>query len=136
MKILDNTKKFWMKFNLFQLIYYYSRFSGQWSFSIIYSSNGNTPRARVGFFEALWPISIICFNIMFSLDAYNQIIAGLEKHAISIRSIVNEMIDICLSSFIVINIVLNVINRKKLVGILGKFKTFDKEVRCFFENFS
>lgn len=117
-------------------VYYYSRFSAQWPFSIIYDSNAKVQRARVGFFEMLWPILMICFTIGLAFTAYDQLKSGLEEHVIPIRTVVGEIFGMCTPLFVAIEIVLNLMNRKKLVDVLETFKTFDNEVRQMFKGFS
>lgn len=121
--------------HVFRPLYYYSRFSAQWSFSVIHDSNGKIQTARVGFLGLLWPILIISFTIILALDAYELLRFGVEEQVIPIRSIVGNVFSLCMPLFVAIEVVLNIINRKKFIDILEKFDTFDNEVRYFFKHF-
>lgn len=110
-------------------VYYFSRLTGQWPFSIIHDSNGKIQRARVGFFEILWSILVICLNLTVSLDSYEDFKAEQEKHPIRIRFIVGDVLDMSSVLFITIGIVLGIINRKRLVNVLKKINAFDSKVR-------
>lgn len=112
-------------------VYYFSRLTGQWPFSVIHDSKGTLQRARVGFFDILWPILVICINLTLSLDSFDQLKEDQEKNVIRIRSAVEYLLDMCSFLFVAIGIVLGVINCNKLVDILRKFNAFDKEVRHF-----
>lgn len=113
-------------------VYYFSRLTGQWPFSVIHDPNGTLQRARVGFFDILWPILMMCLNLILSLDSYDQLKGEQEKNVIRIRSAVEYLLDMCSFLFVAIGIVLGVINCNKIVDILRKFKAFDNEVRHFF----
>lgn len=110
-------------------VYYFSRLTGQWPFSINHVANGTVQRVRVGFFDVLWLTLMICLNIILSFDSYESLIARREKHAIPIRTVMEYLWDMSSFLFVTIGFVLGVINRNKLVNILGKFNTFDYEVR-------
>lgn len=110
-------------------IYYFSRLSGLWPFSIVRDSNGKIQRARIGFFDILWPILLICLHLKLSLEYYEDFRATVKNHVIRIRFVVFCILDMTSFLFITIEIVLNGINRNKLVDILGKFDTFGNEVR-------
>lgn len=110
-------------------VYYFSRLTGQWPFSIIHNANGKIQRARVGFFEILWSILVICLNLTVSLDSYEDFKAEQEKHPIRIRFIVGDVLDMSSVLFITIGIVLGIINRKRLVNVLKKINAFDSKVR-------
>lgn len=120
------------KFNLkhaIQPVYYFSRFTGQWPFSIVHDSNGKIQRARVGFFEILWSTLVICLNLTVSLDSYERFKAEQEKQPIRIRFIVEDMLDMSSVLFITIGIVLGAINGSRLVNILKKLNAYDSKVR-------
>lgn len=109
-------------------VYYFSRFTGQWPFSISHNSMGKIERAHIGFLEILWPILVICLNFTVTLDSYEQFKAEQENHPIRIRFIVENILDMCS----VLSIVLGIINRNIVVDILKKFSTFDNEVNHIF----
>lgn len=114
---------------VFRPAYYYSRFAGIWTFSITHDSNGSIQRARVGFFDILWPIFVICSNSVLAFSAYQSFMAEREKYANTTRYIAENIFQMSCFLFVAIGIVLNVINRNRLVDILRRLNTFDNEVR-------
>lgn len=119
------------KFNfehIFRPIYYFSRFAGLWPFSIIRNSTGKIQKARCGPCDILWMILVLGFNLTFALDAYIQLRKEQQKLVVHIRYIVESIFEICSFLFITIGIVLDVINRNRIVDILQKFNKFDHEV--------
>lgn len=101
----------------FRPIYYFSRLTGR------------IQKARIGFFDFLWSILVISLNLLFAFLAYGRMKVRREKNTIRIRSIVFNMFQIGSLLFGAIDIILDVINRQKLVDILRKFNEFDNEVR-------
>lgn len=119
----------------FRPAYYFSRFAGLWPFSIMHHSNGKIHRARVGFFEILRSILAICLNLTLLLDVYIEVKAGREKNTIRIQFVMFNIFKMSSLLFCAIVIMLNMINRNKLIDILGKFTTFDNEVSNFSQIF-
>lgn len=112
----------------FRPVYCFSRFTGQWPFSIVYDSNTKVGKARVGFFGILWSILVICLNLTLALDGYEQLREEREKDVIHLRTLVGNIFGISSLLFIVIGMVLNIMNRHKFVNILRKLNTFDIKV--------
>lgn len=122
---------------VFRPIYYFSRFAGVWPFSIIRNSNGNDRMAHCGPYDVLWLIVVLCFNLALALNAYEQLREEQAKHVVHIRFIVESIFEMGSFLFITIGIVLDLINRNRLVDILKKFNAFDHEVSSalFFKDF-
>lgn len=117
--------------HIFRPVYYFSRFAGLWPFSIIRNPNGIIHKARCGPYDILWLILVLCFNLALSLDAYEQLRTAQKEHEAHIRIVVESIFEISSFLFITIGIVLDVINKNRLVDISKKFTTFDYEVRYF-----
>lgn len=121
----------------FRSLYCLSRFAGRWSFSIIHDSNGSIRRARIGPFNILWAILIICLNLASLLDLYWTLKVEQEmeeeNHAIRIRFAVSAACQISSSLSTIIQISLDMIISERFADILRKFNTFDNEVRYFFK---
>lgn len=126
------------KFNFehaFRPIYHFSRLAGLWPFSIIHDSNGTIQRARIGPFNIMWSILIICLNLVSLLDTYRDLRAQQGKNTIRIYVAAFTVFQFGSFLFTTIRISLDLINRKRLIGILRAFNTFDSEVRFFFKDF-
>lgn len=115
----------------FRPIYYFSRFAGLWPFSIIRDSNGKIRGLRIGFFDILRSLLLTCLNLALAFGAYEEIRVREETHAESIRAVVFMIFQMSCFLFITIGVVLDLINRNKILNILMKFNTFDREVRHF-----
>lgn len=123
------------KFNFehaFRPIRYFSRFAGLWPFSIVHNSTGTIQRTRIGPLNILSSILIIIWNLTLSLESYGKLRASHESHAVHIRFVVFSAFQISFALFTTIRISMDLINRNQLIDILGKFNTFDDEVRFFF----
>lgn len=119
------------KFNfehVFRPVYYFLRFSGQWSFSIFHDSNGTIQKACIGFSDALWTILLVCAYSAIVFSSYKKLMKGQEIFENRQRFVAENIFQIGSLVSGVFGIVLNVINRNKLVDIFKKFNTFDNEV--------
>lgn len=113
---------------VFRPAYYYSRFAGLWTFSMTYDANGMIQGARIGFFDILWPICVICLNFTLAYSAYETFTSKRDQFAYTIRFIAENIFQMSCFLFVVIGIVLNYIHRDRLIQILNKLNTFDNEV--------
>lgn len=133
METLDNAnlalkRKFDFE-HAFRPLYHFSRFAGLWPFSIIHDLNGTIQSARIGPFNIFYPISIVSLNLASILTTYVNVKANHENHVNRFESVVFTVFRIVSSLFTTIRISLDLINRKRLIGILRAFNTFDYEVR-------
>lgn len=117
---------------VFRPVYFYSRFSGLWTFSIARDSTGMAQRARIGFCDILWPIFVICLNFISAFYTYKTFMAERMEYANFTRFIAENLFQMGCFLFVAIGIVLNMIHRRRLVDVLRKFNTFDNEVSQFF----
>lgn len=120
-------------FNLFDCIkptYIAARVFGQLPFTIHCNSNGELTRASVGAFDVLWFIGAIILNLVcvyFTLSSL-QISFVIESSVL-----LNGSRLITIFGFLMapIFIVLDMINRNRLVKILRDLSNFDDNVRKF-----
>lgn len=120
----------------FRPVYYVSRLAGLWPFSIRHNSDGTIQRAHISFFDGLWFAIAFCLNLTFTITACARLKTGIEangneKGTLQLRIIIYDVLQTTSLLFGTIGIVLDMINRNKLVDILEKIIQFDNEVRCF-----
>lgn len=118
----------------FRPAYYFSRFAGLWSFSIIHDSNWSIQRTRIGLSDVLWSISMICLNLTLAFLTYKRLKEGDEKS--DTRLVMLHIFRMAFLLIGVLEILLDMINRNKLVDILQKFNGFDNEVSINYTKFS
>lgn len=116
----------------FRPVYYFLRFTGLWPFSIIHHSNGKIQRARIGSTDILWLILITCLNLILAFFAIEILMSEQGIQEKRNQFILFSIFKMCSVLFEIFAIVLDIINRNKLVDILRKFNTFDNEVSIFF----
>lgn len=116
----------------FRPVYNFSRLVGLWPFSIIHHSNGSILRASVSYFDGLRFISIVCLYLTLAYFSYEKLTAIQEKNEVYISHAVSYLFQISCFLYGICAIVLDTINRNKLVNILQKFIEFDKEVGFLF----
>lgn len=118
--------------NVFRPVLQFLHIAGLWPFSIKHYSNGKIRRARVGFFDIAWSILILCFDLVIVFSTFKKLKSGRAKDENRIRFVVYNAFKMTFLLFGAFGILLDVINRNKLVDILQKFNTFDNEVRFIF----
>lgn len=113
----------------FQLVYYYSRCLGQWPFTIAYNANESIEKAHVNVFDWLWLFTAICLYVAsaFCVYNYNFNYATSDADDFYVHFIItlSEVPSISLRA---VGIVLNMLNRNRLVDILKNFVIFDRKV--------
>lgn len=110
-------------------IYYFSRCTGLWPFSITYYSDGSIKDARVHQFDKLWFFVAICLYLAAVFYYFDRLMTDTD-HTNSVL-ISNRMYFISQMTFLLLTIVgiaLDMCNRKKLISILDKFIVFDRKV--------
>lgn len=113
----------------FQSVYYFSRFIGQWPFTIINKSNKSIKVSRVHLFDKLWFLISICIHLVaiYYIIKYTK----LNYHSSDGYNFSSLLFNICNFPFILFGpvcILLDIFNRNRLVNILNKFIIFDSEV--------
>lgn len=134
MNFLGNASKTQPKIfeHSFKPVYYFSRCIGLWPFTITYNINGSIKEARVHLLNSLWFLISICLylsalffcyvDLMYSLDS------GRSYYFSDFLFLISQIPPLLFGSFAV---VLNMVNRNRIVNILKNFMIFDTEVRLF-----
>lgn len=113
----------------FRPIYYFSRIAGLWPFSIVHHSNGTIQNARISRLDGVWFAMSMCFQLLAiffcCLDSddlnYGQTTTITFHVLYSLHRVKSLLIG-------VVGIILDMINRHRLVEILRKLIIFDNEV--------
>lgn len=117
----------------FQPIYYITRIFGTTSFSIVYNANGEPQTSKVGIFDGMWFLVMICIHVAsayyFIHELLNLFKEPNEPLLMFISDYILHIVKLVLGALI---IVMNMCTRFKLVYILQKLTIFDKEVSISF----
>lgn len=108
----------------FRPIYYFTRIFGLMPFSLVRDKNTKAQRPRVSILDGFWFIISICIYLW---GAYVSTVHIMQFGAI-IVSKANFVVRIFGLIFGAFLIVVNMLNRFKLVNIFNDFAIFDKEV--------
>lgn len=105
-----------------------SRCLGLCSFSIVLSPFGEAVQLKIHFFDMLWFLScnlvcvfFVCFDILETITEFQ--IESLYLTVLSERLLLITGLAMC-----AVNIVMNMINRNKILWNFEQFAAFDKEV--------
>lgn len=134
MSFLENTSKSTSKSVQygFRPIYFYSRCAGLWPFTITYHSNGSIKNAQIRIFDCLWFLISICLYLTALISSYDYMKdseASKEKNFFTnLMFYINQIPPLLFGP---VCIVLDMLNRNRLINILNKFTIFDKEVSEF-----
>lgn len=112
----------------FRPLYYFSRLAGLWPFTIIHHSNETNLRARFDYFDGLWFVLTVCLYLALAFISYENLTSIQNQNEVFIARFVLYAFRITCFMFGVLGIVLDTINRNKLINILQKFIVFDKTV--------
>lgn len=113
----------------FQSIYYFSRCTGTWPFSIESKSNGSIRAARVYPMDWLWLFVSICLYLTAAFYYFVRMTTNADPTNNALLS--NQMYfinQIVFHLFTAVGIILDLLNREKLINLLDKFTIFDREV--------
>lgn len=135
MNTVKNTSKAEQKNvqHAFQPIYYFSRCAGLWPFTIEYDASGSIKRAPVHSFDCLWFLISICVYLTALFYAYQDLRNQVESGSHIFYTLVFNINNMPPLLFGAVSIVLDMLQRNKLINILNKFAIFDKDVCCMFE---
>lgn len=113
----------------FYPIYYVSRSVGLWPFTILYKANGTIKEARICLPDRLWillSISIYSVALYYTYEDMREMNhARVDSY---FMDVINYITQIPILLFQVFNIILDMLNRKRLINILDKFINFDRKV--------
>lgn len=109
----------------FRPIQHVSRIFGLWPFSIEINSNGTIKKVRLRPWDILWAILTICLY----LSAASIFIIGImHSNGVKILHVGFFLIRIIGTLTAALTIVMNIINRHRLIGMLKQFAHFDNDV--------
>lgn len=117
-----------------QPAYIMSRIFGLLPFGICYSSNGEILKAKVGIFNAVWFIGAIALNLILAYVVASAFRLQAAALGLSFSVVGGEVIVMFGFSMAIISIVLDMINRNRLIKIVEEFNQFDNKVgrrKCF-----
>lgn len=116
----------------FQSNYQYSRAVGLWPFQIVHNADESNEKTRVRLVDILWFFVSIALYLTATFYSFDDIKYVPGSSAQSYALFIYYIYQITSLIFGAISIVLDMLNRKKLVNILEKFTAFDDEVRLMF----
>lgn len=107
--------------------YFCSRAIGLLPFSIKFDSNGEVQRARVSWFDLLWFVIAIVFQLYLASVYFQMIEIPQDPSASYILFFGDSIFNLVGLSFGIITIIMDMFNRSRLVDILKRFTEFGKE---------
>lgn len=113
----------------FRPVYYFSRIFGYMPFTIIQDSNGTIQRPKLRTFDILWFILSIFLYILSTFMQFRNIQYTENRSYVLIGG---DFLLLKMSLiFSILNVVMDMCNRFKLVDILKNFNSFDEKVNKF-----
>lgn len=112
----------------FRPIYYCSRVFGLTPFSIIYDSDDEVQMPKVGVLDSFWFVVSICLYLIMAYSSYHQMIVNQYQSIPNVLVIGGYMISILSLIFGAVIVGIDMWSRFRLVDVLKKITTFDKEV--------
>lgn len=113
----------------FRPIYHFSWAVGLWPFSIRHNSRGTIQNARISRLDGVWFLISMCFHLSAIFYCYKNMVDLEDSNkTILTFSILYNLFQIKSLLIGAVGIILDMVNRHRLVNILGKFITFDNEV--------
>lgn len=117
----------------FRPVHYISRFFGLMPFSIVLDPLQGIQKPQVTVFDGIWFLSSILMYISMAISTYHSLsfprYSNTASYILMLGDSVLLLVGLVYSALIII---FDMRNRFKLVGILNKFITFDKEVSSHF----
>lgn len=112
----------------FQTIYYFSRCVGLWPFTITYHPNGSIKGVCVHLFDKFWFLLSISVYLASLLYYYDRTKTQIHKQKNYLSTLLFATSQMPLLLFGAVGIVMDILNRHRLVNILQKFIIFDRKV--------
>lgn len=133
MEVLSQSKNTKQKIQNFEYgfrpIYCFSRFFGQWPFSIVHHENGTIQKARISRLDGVWFWISVCLQLTAIFCSYLESDDVSDRHATTFTFCVIYFLYRLKSLIIgIFGIILDMLNRHKLANILGQFIIHDNEV--------
>lgn len=117
--------------NCLRPIYYFSRILGLLSFSIIRDMNGEIQNIRVHLFDLLWFMVSICVFLILIIMACISVDLPQKTNSTRLLIFGQRVHSILVLINAAIMIIMDMCNRFRILNIVQKFTTFDKEVSTF-----
>lgn len=117
----------------FRPIHYISRFFGLMPFSIVPDPLLGIQKPQVTVFDGIWFLSTILMYISMAIITYHTLNISRDSNTASYILMLGDSVLLIVGLvYSALIIIFDMHNRFKLVGILNKFITFDKEVSSHF----
>lgn len=135
LKFKQNEKKYDAKptnfAHVFRPIYYFARLCGQMPFSIVHGTHGGIREIRIRTIDALWFFISICIYSTLTCCVCVYLVRAFSNYRIdpSLYVLASGVNLLRLINFLcgILILIMDMCNRHKLVNILKKFTTFDRE---------
>lgn len=115
----------------FRPIYYFSRVFGLMPYSIIYDSNGDVQEPKVRTLDVLWFVISMCIYILMAVILYQEMNISNLNTSVYIL-LLGEFVLLMLTLIFGAQVIgMDMCNRFRIIDILKKINTFDKEARHF-----
>lgn len=111
----------------FRPMYKFSRTFGLMPFTLVADAKGNI-RAQIRLFDILWFIVCIYLCLMMAFIYYQSIQLPKGQHASSVLAYGNAFLTILGLMYVITAIIMDMINRFKLIAILRMLNNFDNKV--------
>lgn len=117
--------------DIFRPVYYFLRFCGQMSFSIVRNSSSEVlHQPQINKRDALWFLISMCLYSIVTWRTFGKLTSKLdESKIVCVLFTGNSMLHFMTMMFGIAKLTMDMYNRHKLVNILNKFTQFDQEVR-------
>lgn len=113
----------------FSPVYYYSRIFGLMPFSIDCDTGQGIQKPQVNIFDGIWFLVSILIYLLMAFISYNGMKLPQDSNTASFILILGDYVLLILGLiYSALIIIFDMYNRFKLIEILNKFITFDKEV--------
>lgn len=109
-------------------VYFCSRYFGFLPFSLVFDSNGEIRRARVGIFDIVWFIMSIGLYLCLAILYIQMIETPQDPTASFILFFGDTVFNVVAMLLLILMAIMDMCNRNKLVDIVKTFSAFDKEV--------
>lgn len=108
-------------------MYRFSRTFGLMPFTLVADAKGNV-RAQIRLFDILWFILCIYLCLMMAFVYYQNIQLPKGQHASSVLAYGNAFLTMLGLVYVITAVIMDMINRFKLIAILRMLNSFDNEV--------
>lgn len=115
----------------FLSIYKFSRLFGLMPFTVTFDAKGNVNHPHIKLFDILWLTLCLYSCMMMAFTYYENFKLPQAQKISSILVFGNAFLIIFGVLWVIIIIIMDLMNRFKLIALLKMFNSFDKEVSAF-----